>query len=51
MDTLSVSEHVMQSPEAVSKLESATFSLDESESDEVLSPVLCELPAAVPLSG
>ena len=34
MDTLSVSEHVMQSSEAVSKLELATFSHEESESNE-----------------
>ena len=34
MDTSSVSEHVMQSLEAVSMSESSTFSLVESESDE-----------------
>ena len=51
MDTSSVSEHEMQSSEAVSKLESATFSLDELESSEAWSPVLHRLPAAVPSSG
>ena len=34
MDTSSVSEHGMQSPEAVSRSESSTFSLDDSESKE-----------------
>ena len=51
VDTSSVSEHMIQSPEAVSKLESATFFLDELESNEAWSPVLHELPAAVPSSG
>ena len=51
MDTLSVSEHETHSPEAVSLSESATFSLEESETDEACSPVLCEFPAAIPSSG
>ena len=45
VDTSSVSEHVMQSPEAVSKSESATSSLDESESDQAWSG------SATPLVG
>ena len=49
--TSSVSEHEMQSPEAVSMLESATFSLDDSKSNEAWSPVIFELPATVPSSG
>ena len=50
-DTSSVSEHKMQSPEAVSWLESSTFSLDDSKSEKAWSAVLFELPAAVPSSG
>ena len=49
--TLSVSEHKMQSPEAVSILESATFSLGDSESNEAWPLVLFELPATVPSLG
>ena len=41
----------MQSLEAVSISESATFSLDKSGSDEAWSPVLLQLPTTVPLSG
>ena len=44
-------KQVMQSPEAVSISESATSSLDESESDEAWSLVLLKLPAAVASSG
>ena len=51
MVTWSVSQHVMQSLEAVSISESATSSLDESESDEAWSPVILELPATVPSAG
>ena len=40
MVTSSVSEQVMQSPEAVSMSELTTSSLDESESDEAWSLVL-----------
>ena len=51
MVTLSVSEQVMQSPEAVSVSELAISSLDESESDEAWSLVLLKLPATVLSSG
>ena len=40
MDTLSVSEQQRQSPEAVSKLESAMFPPDEPESEDVQSGTL-----------
>ena len=40
----------MQSPEAVSMLESSTFSLDDSDSKEARSLILFELPATVPSS-
>ena len=50
MATSSVSEHETQSPEAVSISESSTFSIDDSESEDAWSPVLFELPAAVPSS-
>ena len=50
MDTSSVSEHKMQSPEAVSMSELSTFSLDDSGSEEAWSLVLFELPATVPSS-
>ena len=49
-DTSFVSEHKMQSPEAVSMLESSTFSLDKSESEEAWSLELLELPGRVPFS-
>ena len=47
MGTSSVPEHDMKTPEAVSMLESSTFSLNDSESEEVWSPVLFKLPATV----
>ena len=50
-NTSSVSEHVMQCPEAVSMSESSTFSHGKSESDEAWSPVLHKLSTSVPLSG
>ena len=51
MDMSSVSEQERQSPEAVSKSESAMFPLHEPDSEDVQCPVLLELPAAVPVSG
>ena len=45
MDTSSVSEQERQSPEAVSRSESAMFPLDEPESEDVWSLVLFVLPA------
>ena len=51
MDTSSVSEQESQSPEAVSKSVSAMFPIDEPESKDVQSPVLFELPVAVPSLG
>ena len=50
-DTSSVFEQERQSPEAVSKSESAMFPLDEPESEDVWSLVLFELPAAASSSG
>ena len=50
-DTSSVSEQERQSLEAVSKLQSAMFSLGDPESEDVPSPVLFELPAAASPSG
>ena len=49
--TSSVSEHVAQSSEAVSISDLATFSPEESESDEACSLVHLELHATVPSSG
>ena len=46
-----MSEQDKQSPEAVSKSDSAMFPLDEPESEEVQSPVLIELSVAIPSSG
>ena len=46
-----MSEHEMQSPEAVSRSESSTFSLDDCESHEAWSPLLFKLPVTVPPSG
>ena len=51
MDTSSVSQQEKQSPEAVSKSESAMFPLDEPESEDVQSLVLFELSEAIPASG
>ena len=51
IDTSSVSEQEKQSPEAVSKSESAIFPLDKPESEDVQSLVLFELPVAVLSSG
>ena len=48
--TSSVSKHKTQSLEAVSMSESSTISLDNSESEEVWSPVPFELPARNPSS-
>ena len=46
-----MSEHEMQSPEAVSMTELSTFSLGKLESDEARSPVLGELSAGASSSG
>ena len=51
MDTSSVSKQERQFPEAVSRSESAMYPLDKPESEDVQSPVLFELPAAIPSSG
>ena len=51
MDTSLVSEQERQSPEAVSRLESITFPLDELESGDAWSPVLLELPGAASSLG
>ena len=47
MDTSSVSEQERQSPEAVSRSESAMFPLDDPKSEDVQSLVLFELPVTV----
>ena len=47
MDTSSLSEQERQSPDAVSKSELAMFPLDEPETEDICSPVLFELPAAI----
>ena len=44
-------EQSIQSPEAVLKSESGMFPLDESEPEDVQSPVISELPAATSSSG
>ena len=49
--TSSVSEHMMQSLEAASISELATFSLDKPESDEAWYPGFLDLSATVPSSG
>ena len=51
MDTSLVSKQVRQSPEALSKSESAMFPLDEPESKDAWYPVLFELPTATSSSG
>ena len=48
MDTLSVSEHEPQSPQAASRSEKSSSSIDDFVSDEVWCPVLFELPATDP---
>ena len=51
MDTSSVSQQERQSPEAVSRLESAMFPLDKPESENVWSQVIFELPVTTSSSG
>ena len=51
MDMSSVSEQERQSPEAVSRSESAMFPLDKPESENVWSSVLFELPVTASSSG
>ena len=51
MDISSVSKQEMQSPGAVSRLESTRFSLDDLESEDTWSPVVLGLPATMSLMG